>query len=321
MEYIITGATGYIGQNIIKQLLENGDNVTAIVHPGSKRIKLLPDDEHLTIIPCDMNDTASLLTLLNRHGVYYPYDTMIHLAWNGASGVNRNNPEIQQEDYNDSKKIYELAKILHCKSFFFSGSQAEYGHILQDGYQEQNETNKCNPRNEYGKAKLKFGEFLDSEEKNTKMKLYHGRIISTYGPKDQEHSLVSLMINNLAEGTTLNLGPCEHDWNFTYVEDLAKMVVGLVNSDAPSGTYNMASHDTRPLKEFVKVIENYTNWKGRCVIGGRPGNPASDVPLRPNVNKLNEYVRIDETSFKKGIANTIEDVLKSKKIQEKEMKR
>ena len=101
------------------------------------------------------------------------------------------------------------------------------------------------------------------------------------------------------------LCPCLHNWNFTYIDYLAQIIIQLVNSNAPSGIYNLASKDTRPLKDFVREIIETQPWNGNCIINGKPYNPNSDIPLRPNTSKIREYVEIEETQFKEGISKTI----------------
>lgn len=299
MRYIITGVTGLIGRSILKELLLSGNEVTAIVRPNSKKNDLLPLHEKLCVIPCDMEN----IDCLN----FGNHDIFLHLAWQGTTGADRNNKLLQESNIRNSLKAFHLAEEIGCKVFFFAGSQAEYGNILEHGFQEQLESNLIYPKNEYGASKASFGKILEDYSKKSSMKLYHGRIFSVYGPEDQPNSLIQLMIRNLSSGEMMALGPCEHDWNFTFSKDIANIILALVHSDAPSGTYNLASHDTRPLKDFVNIILNSREWKGNCIIGARSGNPNSDVPLRPNVSKLNPYCSITETSFEEGIKKTIEE--------------
>lgn len=308
MRYIITGATGFIGQKIIEKILKNNDEVIAIVRPSSKKNSTLPKHQNLSIIECDLNNIDSLYKIMSERKIPLFCDYFIHLGWNGTTGADRNNKKIQLENIKSSLICLELAKGLSCKSFFFAGSQAEYGNILYSEYQEQKETNKCNPINEYGKAKLNVGELLSLDQ--TAIKKYHGRIFSVYGPKDQPNSLISSMLKKLSLGEEMILGPCEHDWNFTYIEDIAEMIISLVSSQAQSGIYNLASQDTRKLKEFIQEITTCYDWPGRCLINGRQYNENSDIPLRPNNTKITQTLNLSLTSFKKGIEETINYELK-----------
>ena len=302
MKYCITGSTGFIGQKIIEKLIEEGNEVVAIVRPNSSK-QIGYQNENLEIIACDLSDINSLPEILEKRKIEPKFDHFIHLGWQGTTGKDRNDRKIQLENEKTSLKCLKLAERFQCQTFFFAGSQAEYGNIEKHHYYEQDENNKCYPENEYGKAKLNFGKALLTFPNN--IKKYHGRIFSVYGPNDQPNSLIETMIKKLTMGEDMILGPCLHDWNFTYIDDLAQMIIQLVNSNAPSGIYNLASKDTRPLKDFVREIVEIQPWNGNCIINGKPYNPNSDIPLRPNTSKIREYVEIEETQFKEGISKTI----------------
>lgn len=306
MRYIITGATGFIGQKLISKLLLENNEVIAIVRPGSVKNKILPKNPNLTLKACDL----SSLDCLNLP----ESDVFIHLGWKGITGSDRQNSDLQRNNLLDSTFALKLAQKCHCKTFFFAGSQAEYGDIREMNYEKQKETNELNPTTKYGYYKNLFGYYLLKEKQD--MKAYHGRIFSVYGPNDQPNSLIETMIKTKIEGKKMLLGPCEHDWNFTYIDDISNMILGLIKSGAPSGIYNLASKDTRPLKEFVNsALENIPSlYPGTCIINGREGG-ASDIPLRPDTSKLREYVEVFDTPFEEGILQTINYDLKRKKVK------
>ena len=305
MKYLITGSTGFIGQKIIEKLLEDDNNVVAIVRPNyPNRIRI--NNENLEIIACNLSNISDLPLILKARNIEPKFEHFIHLGWQGTTGEERNSQKTQLENVKNSLECLKLAERFQCQTFFFSGSQAEYGNIEIHNYNEQKEKNRCFPETEYSKAKLQFGKKL--LKSSSDLKKYHGRIFSVYGPKDQPNSLINLMLQNLTKKDGyMALGPCEHDWNFTFSEDIAKLILNLTSSKAPSGIYNLASHDTRPLKEFVNTILFMKDWSGVCQIGARQSNPASDIPLRPNIKKLEQYVQIEETPFVIGMQKTIEE--------------
>lgn len=302
MRVIITGATGFIGQKIIEDLLESDIEIVAVIRPDTKKKLRVFPSEKVKVIKCDFTEIIKLQELLKIEGIETA-DHFIHLAWNGTTGEERQNSKIQLENVKNSLECFKIAEALNCKTFFFSGSQAEYGNIVKNGYFEQKEENNCYPENEYGKNKLAFGEKILNIK--CKIKVYHGRIFSVYGPHDQENSLIETMIKKLSTGETMELGPCEHDWNFTYINDISKMITSLIFSNAPSGIYNLANEETKSLKFFVEEIIQSNNWEGNCIINGRSANPNSDLPLRPNTNKIREYVNVNLTDFSTGIRETI----------------
>ncbi len=56
--YLVTGAAGFLGSNVCKQLLERGDKVRALVLPNDKSVKYIPDNVEICL--GDLCDAASL---------------------------------------------------------------------------------------------------------------------------------------------------------------------------------------------------------------------------------------------------------------------
>ena len=51
MRVIITGATGFIGSNLVRAFLDRGDEVWALVRQGSPRLGVLPQEAGLSLPP------------------------------------------------------------------------------------------------------------------------------------------------------------------------------------------------------------------------------------------------------------------------------
>ena len=55
--YLVTGAAGFLGSTICRQLIERGDKVRAFVLPNDKSVKYLPEEvEVCTGDICNMDD-------------------------------------------------------------------------------------------------------------------------------------------------------------------------------------------------------------------------------------------------------------------------
>ena len=58
VKYLVTGAAGFLGGTICRQLIERGENVRAFVLPGDPAMKYVPQEAE--IVEGDLTDTASL---------------------------------------------------------------------------------------------------------------------------------------------------------------------------------------------------------------------------------------------------------------------
>ncbi len=121
---VITGATSIIGISLIKRLICENIEVTAIVRPNSDRIGLLPRSILLNIIECDLNNLRMANVKANNN-----FDIFFHLGWDSKYENSRHNVYGQLRNVFYTIEAVELAHKLGCSVFVGAGSQAEYGRV------------------------------------------------------------------------------------------------------------------------------------------------------------------------------------------------
>lgn len=307
MIVILTGATSFLGRAVKSELEKRGHRVFALRHSFEENEELLP--------------AAA--------------DTWIHFAWAGVGSKGRSDASIQSYNISMSLSALKKASELGCKSFIFSGSQAEYGSLPsihessphgQEGDTEsakkllQSEDTPERPVSEYGKAKLEFlraaRRFID--ESGSDIAYIHMRIFSVYGPGDHETSLISSSVKSFMENKPMEYGPCTQDWNYLYIDDAAKAVSDLMEAEGAEGIYNVAGRDTRPLKSYIEELfelcmadgDSAAAPSGRSDMlkfGARGNNAEGAVSLRPDISRITSETEWEpETDFRTGIKKTLE---------------
>ena len=271
-------------------------------------------------------------------------DAIIHFAWDGVGSKGREIPEIQEQNLLMSKGFYQWGLQTGVKYFLFAGSQAEYGR----GTRENPE-----PVSAYGKAKLSFSRyglsggravedsafpkqcfrsFDDTEEteqekakeaeqkaeqkteQKNPMKFLDLRIFSVYGVGDHETTLVHTLVQAVLADRSMDLSPCSQMWNFMEARDLARAIVFLLEGSFGSGTYDLCSQDSRPLKDYVLEIESLgkaflEKKEGKTLstsssllrFGERASNAEGPVDLKPSVKDLYDRGFLEKISFQQGI--------------------
>lgn len=297
---VMTGATSFLGLNVLKKLLEDGYRVYALVRKTSKNLCELPACENLHLIYGDLQN----LKVIEKHLVSANY--FIHFAWDGSGNIGRADAVVQSKNVDYAMIALEIANRLKCEKFIFPGSQAEYG----QKYEEIKEYDSCSPISEYGKAKLSFSNKAHEFCKDKSMSFIHLRIFSVYGYGDREGTLVDLCVTRFMKSEDVQLGSCLQKWNFLYIKDFVEIIEQILMSDIKTGIYNIASSDTRVLKEFVNVIHKVSKSNSQIIFGETTENPEGSPSLIPNINKILDV--IDEykfTSFEEGILTIIDKKL------------
>lgn len=296
---VVTGATSFVGHELVKQLLRSGDKVYAIVRPGSPNLAVLLDCAQAEIIPLDLKDLNLLPIKIKEADVFF------HLGWDGSGAEMRSQADIQQENVSHALKAVQAAHRLTCSRFVFTGSQAEYGPqnmVLREDV-------PCTPVTEYGKAKLSAGIMTRDAARSFGIAYAHGRIFSVYGPEDHPWTLISECIRRFSKGEEVALSSCEQKWNYLYIEDAARAIIALSIADIQEvdPIYNIAGMDTRVLKDFMEELHDLMGRRGKPCYGSRKSGPERPYSMVPDVGKLVCATGwVPQVSFRDGIQKTLE---------------
>ena len=290
----VTGASSFLGQYVVRELLSRNILVKALIRPKSTAAHLYDRCIGVTVIHEDMVAVDQWLPQMGQ------CDYFLHLGWDGVGAVGRSNMAIQEQNVGMAEQCFLAARKIGCRSFLFSGSQAEYGPQTE----VISETTPCHPVIPYGKGKLMVCERLLSLANGALMRYYHTRIFSVYGLGDHPWALLPNCISTFCDGKVMELSSCEQYWNFMHASDAARVLVKLLLSNAESGIYNIAGHDTRKLRDFVTEVHMLCG-------SGIPqyGTYVSSEPiasLQPDISKLEKVVgHVSDASFHEKIAEMV----------------
>jgi UDP-glucose 4-epimerase len=298
MRVAITGATGMIGLSLVNAVLDNGDEVIAIVDPNSKRTNNLPTSSRLVVIGCDIGDYKSLLNA-NRCDIFF------HLAWKATAGVDRDNVHLQCENVMHTLDAVDLAHSWGATAFIGAGSQAEYGPCDE----KLNSSTPVNPQSGYGIAKYSAGKFSKLACDRLQIRFCWARILSVYGKYDADHTLISYVISSLLKSVPPQLTKCEQQWDYIYSDDAAAALLAIGTRGKNGKTYCIGSGSCRTLREYVTCIRDHIDPSFSIDFGIRPYYPHQPMYLCADIKELTDDTGfMPKYSFDDGIALTITDV-------------
>ena len=151
-------------------------------------------------------------------------------------------------------------------------------------------------------------------EHENPMKFLDLRIFSVYGVGDHETTLVHTLVQAVLADRSMDLSPCSQMWNFMEARDLARAIAFLLEGGFRSGTYDLCSQDSRPLKDYVLEIESLgkaflEKKEGKTLsrsssllrFGERASNAEGPVDLKPSIKDLYDRGFQEKISFQQGI--------------------
>lgn len=300
MRIVITGATSMIGTALMEECVRHGDEVLAIIRENTKRRNRIPDSTLITV------EYANLNSLEEIQGDGKSYDVFYHLAWGYTSKKQRDLPLLQEENIKSTLQAVEVAHRLGCFKFIGAGSQAECGYI--DGVIDENV--QCHPVTAYGMAKLAAYELSRKMCEQLGMMHIWGRIFSVYGIHDNDDTMIDYALNHLMKGEVARFSQATNMWNYLYESDAGALFYHLGAESVDDGIYNVASPESKPLREYIKEIEESVKTKGKIHFEASQNDKMYNLDV--DVRKIMEVTGyVPKVNFKEGISKVVENKKRS----------
>ena len=297
-QVIVTGATGMLGASMIEQMVADGIKVTAVIRPNSKKRSNLIDHENIQVVECDIDELLTLKSVLTG-----TYDTFYHFAWDGTYGDSRNDAMLQEKNVRNTLEAVELAHALGCQVFVGAGSQAEFGFV--EG--ELSDQIPKNPVTGYGIAKYTAGRLSAIMCERLGMRQSWGRIVSTYGPRDNSYTMVMSSVIGMLNGERMSFTKGDQIWDYVYGGDCSRAFYLIGKYGKHGKAYTIGSGKSKLLREYIEIIRDVVNPSLEIGIGERDYYPNQVMRLTANISELTEDTGfVPEIDFAEGIRRTME---------------
>lgn len=273
---ILTGATGFLGAAIAAKLLADGDSVTALLRPESNVERLRALHGYSKQIYSKLTDDWLIADLASQRP-----DVFVHCSWRGVAGSQRNEGFQFTDNIPLTIDSVNLAALVGCRQWIGLGSQAEYGNQNQ----RLSEDAVTRPTTLYGKAKLAAGITALGLCESHKVTGTWLRIFSTYGPGDSANWFLPYVTQEFLAGRSPKLTECEQLWDYLYVEDFARAVLAVAESNAP-GVFNLGSGEAKPLKNYVELVRKELQCPLQPNYGAIPYRPDQVMHLEADTSRI-----------------------------------
>lgn len=240
---LLTGATGFIGNHVMNELLKMPVSVIA-TSTDEEKAKQKEWFGKVRYIPFDfrtINESADYFSHFGRP------DILIHLAWEGLP----NYRSLFHVDVNLPTHIKFLGNLARngLKDITVTGTCFEYG--MQEGCLR--EDMPAMPANPYGLAKDSLRKELQRMQQDYNFTLKWVRLFYMYGGGQNPNSLLSQLEKALATGEKVfNMSGGEQIRDFMPVEEVASAIVSIAFQNKISGIINCCSGKPVSVKDFVR---------------------------------------------------------------------
>ncbi len=253
MKFAVIGGAGFIGNNIVRQLLKQNHTPIVIdnLYRGKiERISSLDVEFH----KIDIRDFDQLRNIVkNSDGIFHE-----------AALTDVQESFTKQQEYNDvnvkgTENVFRIAKEFDLKVVYASSSSV-YGNPKEIPIVENSVRNPINP---YGKTKLD-GEFLAEKYSKDMVSIIGLRYFNVYG-EGQTGSyagVITKFLNRLKEKKDpIIFGKGTQIRDFIFVEDVALANIAAMQGNVNNGFFNIGTGITTSIEQLAKIMIELSGLK------------------------------------------------------------
>lgn len=243
MRIFITGATGFLGSNLVMSLTQYGFKLLCLKRSFSD-IGMFKRLSNIQWVDVDRPNWKRKVRMFNP-------EIVIHTAWIGVSAKERADESIQTNNIGLIEDVLDVSK--DAFKFIGFGSQDEYGYLDK----VVDEDAPLHPISPYGKIKVKSADIVSEFCAKRDIDWYWMRIFSVYG-RGNRNSVIQQVVEKINTDSTMGTTLGEQEYAFLHVWDFCNAIYYVIIRTGSVGIYNLSSRRKIRLKDlFLKVKEIY----------------------------------------------------------------
>ena len=295
MRVLLTGATGFIGSHVARELLRRGNQVTALVRKESDLWRIQDESSSLSFIEGDL-ESGEIPDLSASSP-----EICLHAAWYCEAGDYRDSPRNSAWVSSSMKLLQNLSQV-GCKRAVIAGSCFEYA----PGPGLLAESARLEPLNTYAAAKHSLHLLAERFCGASGLSMAWARIFYLFGPTESEKRLVPHVARKLLAGESCPLTSGKQVRDFLHVADVAGALCDIAESEV-SGAVNIGSGIPVTVAEVATEIGRQIG-KPELLDFGAQAPVERDPPfICADSSRLKRETRWQpQYDLRSGIADTIE---------------
>lgn len=282
---LVTGATGFIGANLVRGLLEKGNIDVFVTARETSNFWRLDDIKNKI-------SKIYYLDLANRELVFQLIEDLqpnivYHVATYGGFPNQKEKELIIKGNLNSTINILDACVEYGVDQFINTGSSSEYG-IKEKPMREDD---ICEPISIYGITKLAATNYCTMIGKTLKYRVCTLRLFSPYGKYEESSRLYPSLVNALQEGKSPKLSKPDSVRDFIEIEEVIDIYQKIVTTNyQPGDIINVGSGKQQTIKEFYNKIRQKLNVDIDPIWGEAPQRFSEPQKWEADIYKLRSLI-------------------------------
>ena len=250
---LITGASGFVGNNVARKLLGLGHSVNLILREQHADWRLRDVYDDVVVHLVDLRDSDRLIRAVKSVGPEWVF----HLAAHGAYSTQDNLKQILETNVIGTANLVHACLQTGTEVFVNTGASSEYG--FKD--HAPAEVEPLEPNSYYAVAKASATMLCSYIARSRGVRIPTLRLYSVYGPYEEPTRLMPTLI---LQGMGNALPPLVHPEiarDFVYVDDVveAYILAATVQDQDPAAIYNVGTGIQTTIQEVIAVARRQLN--------------------------------------------------------------
>jgi len=286
MNYLVTGATGFLGSRIVRSLLEDGHQVSIIKRTSSDVWRIGDLIDSIRVFDLDQGGLGAPFVGIK------PYDALIHCS----TCYGRKNEGLTN--------IYNTNVLLPLR-LLEEGKKAGLSIFIN--------TDTVLPReiNFYSLSKSHLAELLKKYSYEESFHIVNVKLDHFYGPEDDKNKFTSFIILKcLSAMESVDMTRGEQLRDFVYIDDIVDAYRLILNSTKYMcnlyNEYELGTGNPVSLRCYVETVCELTKSKCKFNFGAIPYRDNEMMQCSMDVKAISELGWCPKVSLKEGILSTIE---------------
>ncbi len=292
-KYLVTGAAGFIGMAIAKDLVKSGYEVWTIDNLSTGFTENIPNG--VEFINGNCQDESSIKALKKTK-----FDAILHFAGQSSGEISFDNPVNDLRTNTESTlKLINYGLKTGCRRFIYASSMSVYGDVLD---MPISETHPCNPLSFYGVGKLASEHYLRIYQTKG-IQPTSLRLFNVYGPGQNlfnlRQGMVSIYLAQMLNNQKIIVkGSPDRFRDFVYIEDVVRLTLMALNNEVSIGkNYNIGTGIKTTVRDVLdKLIRNYRKEIKVEFTNPTPGDQlgiTADIQLLKNDFEFDGLINFD----------------------------
>lgn len=299
---LITGATGFVGANLLRQLIDSKNDIHIIIRSTSNLWRINDIVNKVNTHICDLTNRESVEKLVLK----IKPQIIFHLAVYGGYQFQKESFKIINTNLLGTINLLNACCKIGFECFINTGSSSEYG--IKNKPMSENDL--LEPINDYGIAKAAATLYCQALGRRKNLPIFTLRLFSPYGYYEGPTRLIPYLIISCLRNKELKIFKPDAVRDFVFIEDVIRsyfIIVEKRENLLPGDIFNIGSGKQYTVEEIFRIIKKLTNiQKGPLLKETK--NEEHNIPKiwKANIEKSKKYLNwTPEYFIENGLKKTI----------------